>query len=555
MNQRLKDHSRIISILLILITLSGCSTVTKKQSASSNLHQSPQLTTLPTIYGDKAELYKNIILGRIALRKHLDQQALDYYVKALTIKANVEIAIEAINISEKLQQSETSIKIAQLWLIEEPDALIPLKLITYYAMSGEQNTKILSWIENIISLESDEKRLLIFFGRLIANKNQQIQTKALEIFNQLKTDHPNNLPVQLSVARIYQKQKLWDEALAITSRITESNPDYLVAWKLHALTLLAQEDMQGALKWYQKSVNAFPDSIELRQSLGHLSYELDYYPEAREQFLKLHEMSPSDSESKYMIAACYFAENNFPKSREYFVPLLRIKRHRNPVLYYLGEMARRDSKFNNAINFYKQVTESRYYQTAHITVARIIQHQDSDQKALEYLNSLKLETDDTDIRYMRALIAAQLNDINLAESDLRSIISSEPDHIDALNALGYTLADANKNLDEAKELIERAYNTEPNNPAIIDSMGWVLYRLGDFNEALLYLEKAHELEPSDETTSHLVLTLWNINQKQDAKDMLSSAIDKSPQSKILLRTLAQINTKIKTQSESTTSER
>ena len=540
MSHRLKDHSSIILTFLMFFNLSGCSTTSTKQSSDAHLYQAPQLTKLPTLYDDKAELYKNIILGRIALRKHLDQQALDYYMKALAIEGNAELALEAINISEKLKLSEVSVKIAQIWLLEKPNALIPLKLITYYSMSNEQNDKTLTWIENIIQLETDEKKLLIFLNRLIAN-NQKIQNKALKIFQQLKITHPENLSLQVAIARIYQKQKNWNQSLIITSKIIASHPDYLVAWKLHALTLLSNNDMEGALKWYQKSVVAFPDSIDLKQSLGHLLYEMDYYPEAREQFLKLHDMSPLDTEINYMIAACYFAENNFPKSREYYEPLLRIKRHRNPVLYYLGEMARRDSDFAGAINIYKQITESRYYQAAHIKVARLMQQQGNDQKALDYLINLKLEEKDIDIRYMRALIAAQLNDINLAESDLRTIIHSEPEHIDALNALGYTLADANRNLKEAKELIERAYHREPGNPAIIDSMGWVLFRMGDYSQALLYLEKAFELDPSDETTSHLVLTLWNMNQKQNAKDMLSSAIDKYPNSKILLRTLAQIN--------------
>jgi Flp pilus assembly protein TadD len=130
-----------------------------------------------------------------------------------------------------------------------------------------------------------------------------------------------------------------------------------------------------------------------------------------------------------------------------------------------------------------------------------------------------------------------LDRIDLLESDLRHILKQEPEHADALNALGYTLADRTDRLEEARELIERAYALKPDEPAIKDSMGWVLYRLGDPAAAEPYLQEALEQAADPEIAAHLGEVLWALGRKEEAAEVWDRALEAAPEHEYLLKTL------------------
>ena len=116
------------------------------------------------------------------------------------------------------------------------------------------------------------------------------------------------------------------------------------------------------------------------------------------------------------------------------------------------------------------------------------------------------------------------------ERDLRIVLEQDPDNADALNALGYTLADRNERLDEAFSLVARALKLRPDSPAIMDSMGWVLYRQGDLVQAASYLRKALDLSDDDEIAAHLGEVLWMKGQREDAQAVWREALVHTPDS-------------------------
>ncbi|MCB1848460.1 MAG: tetratricopeptide repeat protein, partial [Halieaceae bacterium] len=129
--------------------------------------------------------------------------------------------------------------------------------------------------------------------------------------------------------------------------------------------------------------------------------------------------------------------------------------------------------------------------------------------ALAVINeALQQMPDSTALRYARAMLAEELGDLALLESDLRRIIAEEPDNATAMNALGYTLANRTRRYEEAYGLISQALALQPNEPAIMDSMGWVLYRMNRNEEALDYLARAYAAFPDPEVAAHLGEVLW-----------------------------------------------
>ena len=127
--------------------------------------------------------------------------------------------------------------------------------------------------------------------------------------------------------------------------------------------------------------------------------------------------------------------------------------------------------------------------------------------------------------------------LDILERDLGQIIANDPDNADALNALGYTLTDQTDRHEEALELIERALAIKPDEAAFIDSLGWVHYRLKNFDLAIQHLRRALELFQNDEVAAHLGEALWVIGNTEEAREVWNKALELAPESEILLEVI------------------
>jgi Flp pilus assembly protein TadD len=148
--------------------------------------------------------------------------------------------------------------------------------------------------------------------------------------------------------------------------------------------------------------------------------------------------------------------------------------------------------------------------------------------------------DDTRLLYARALLNDDLNHVDAAVSDLRRVLELKPNDADALNALGYTLADRKGDQKEALRLIERALVLRPDEPAIMDSLGWVQYRLGQMDEAVTHLRTAYAKQPDPEIAAHLGEVLWVSGKKDEAKKVWEQGRKKDAQNKVLLETIQRL---------------
>ena len=144
------------------------------------------------------------------------------------------------------------------------------------------------------------------------------------------------------------------------------------------------------------------------------------------------------------------------------------------------------------------------------------------------------------LRYARAMLADQQGEVDLMESDLRAILAGDPDNATALNALGYTLTNRTQRYDEAYALISRALALEPDEPAILDSMGWVLFRKGRLDESLQYLNRAYAAFPDPEVAAHLGEVLWTMGRTEQALRIWRDALAQSPDHDVIMGTLRRL---------------
>jgi tetratricopeptide (TPR) repeat protein len=237
---------------------------------------------------------------------------------------------------------------------------------------------------------------------------------------------------------------------------------------------------------------------------------------------------------------------------------------------YLGQVAEQRKQYDQAAAWYQQIESGNFYFEAQARLSLTLAKRGQLQEARELLHALQPETeqqqvqrilteeqmlseakqydealhvlsaalkdlpDNTDLLYARALVAEKLNRIDLHEADLRKVLSKEPKNAHALNALGYTLADRTTRYKEALELLEQALALKPDDPFIMDSMGWVQYRLGNHAEAVRYLKSALEKRPDAEIAAHLGEVLWVSGDRAGAESVWSRALKDTPDNEVLM---------------------
>lgn len=249
-------------------------------------------------------------------------------------------------------------------------------------------------------------------------------------------------------------------------------------------------------------------------------------------------------------------------------------------LYLLGQIAELIGKDTQAADWYRQVPEDdeRWFDAGIRTVV-LIDKQGDAEAALRKINELRLavgtdsrETvdlylleadllsrkakkreaiavytrgleqlhDEPRLLYARAMLYIEIDDIDAGERDLRALLATDPDSADALNALGYTLADRTDRYAEANALIEKAIKIKPDEPAIIDSYGWVQYRLGNLDEAVRLLRKAFEKQPDSEVAAHLGEVLWVRGDREEARQVWEQGRKKDAENKVLIETMKRL---------------
>ncbi|KMM76271.1 membrane protein [Xanthomonas sp. NCPPB 1128] len=178
---------------------------------------------------------------------------------------------------------------------------------------------------------------------------------------------------------------------------------------------------------------------------------------------------------------------------------------------------------------------------AYVLEAELRQRSGDDAGELQvFERGLAAYPDDNALLYARGLSWERRDRIDRAEADLRKILVTDPENVAALNALGYTLADRTKRYREALQLIDRARTADPDNAAIIDSYGWVLYRLGKTQEALVQLRRAWSLVKDPEIAAHIGQVLWEQGKHEEANKYFDEARKLDPDNRALRRALEQV---------------
>ena len=263
---------------------------------------------------------------------------------------------------------------------------------------------------------------------------------------------------------------------------------------------------------------------------------MDKLDEAKQYLERLHAHRLYASESAYFIAQLEAGRKNYAEAEVWFK---QVRNGKYTFEAYLGLVMvyAQQKKFEQAFKLLEHPSANNSKQNAEILQikAEVYAQAEDYIKAYDiYTEALALAPDNHDIRYGRAMLAEKFGRIDLLEKDLHIILAVKPRDNQALNALGYTLADRTTRYKEARLYIERALEVNPEDVATLDSMGWVLYKMGEQAEALKYLKRAYDKDPDSEIAAHYGEVLWVTGQTRKARSIWDKALINDPEHRVLI---------------------
>ncbi|MGH8597066.1 MAG: tetratricopeptide repeat protein [Gammaproteobacteria bacterium] len=340
-----------------------------------------------------------------------------------------------------------------------------------------------------------------------------------------------------------------------------------------ALAYVAALEKEGlvaeALQFLERALKRTPGEFGLRLLYARMLAEADRFEDARSEFRRLNRQAPDSTDVIYALGLLNLQTNRLDEANENFRTLAGYPERQNDASFYLGQISETRQQTESALDFYRKVSDGTSHFQAQVRIAVLLAGQKRATEARTVLANLRPDSDeqrkqavlveaeilaeqqdyanamavfdkalngsyDATLLYSRAMLAERMNRLDVLEADLREILKREPDNSDALNALGFTLADRTARSEEAHALIKRALELTPDNFYVLDSMGWVLYRLGRLEEAVPYLQKARAQRNDPEVAAHLGEVLWVLGRQDDAREVWDSALEVHPKDQKIL---------------------
>ena len=384
------------------------------------------------------------------------------------------------------------------------------------AFAAGNNSRAVQEAKHALKLAPDSELAVLTLAQVLPDKSDTLKT-----LSDFLSSHPKAREIRLAYARMLVEQKQYAQAVAEFKTLLKEQPQDLTV--LYALGLLSAQnnnlkEAEQYLTTYMKVLGTQPDDErDPTQALIILTQIAEERNDIKSA-LKWLEQVDSTSSNSY----------------------LNVQIKRAQLIAKSGDLsgARKLLKELNGTSEEEQVQ-------ALAAEAQILKTANHAQEAMSVLeNGLKKFPDNVDLLYDYAMAAEKLNNLTAMETSLRKVIKLAPNNQHAYNALGYSFAERNIRLEEAYMLIEKALQLAPEDPFIMDSMGWVQFRLGRLREAEAMLRRAYELRPDAEIATHLGEVLWVKGQQEDAKKLWRDANIKDPKNDTLKNTLGRFQVKL-----------
>lgn len=564
------------ALFLALVMLGGCQSLAPVDtpSAQAQKESTPAPAEKPVVYGSfTQDTMYSLLVAELAGQRNRFDIALDNYVSQAATTQDPAVSERAFRIAEYVGADDAALDTALIWARNNPENLESQRAAAIQLARAGRYDDSMRYMERVLQGQGDTH--FDFLALAAAETDTDTRNALIKSFDRLLAKYPSNGQLVFGKALLLQQNGDSEQSL----KLLEDNPpkDGEIA-PILLRTRLLQSLGRGkeGLSILEKSLKKYPDEKRLRLTYARMLVEQDRMTDAKAQFANLLQQYPDDDDLRLSLALVCLEAKAWDEAAGYLEELVARDAHVDTAHLNLGRIFEERNDQQSALDEYAQVGPSQEFLPAQLRQADILisngnaaeasrrlkeardnqpdyaiqlylieaetqtanNHQE---RGWQVLNSaLKQYPDDMNLLYTRAMLAEKRDNLAQLEIDLRAILKRDPENAMALNALGYTLADRTTRYAEAKELIEKAHTINPDDPAVLDSLGWVNFRMGNLDEAERLLRLALERFPDHEVAAHLGEVLWARGKEREARQVWAKAFEDQPDSPVLRSTVQRL---------------
>lgn len=523
-----------------------------------------------------SDLLYEFLLAEVAAQRGNASISAQAYVDLALRTRDPRIARRAHDIALAARAPELAIEAAQIWLAADPSSVDARRRLAALLLAMHRVDEARPHLQKLLSEgEVDRGEAFTQLSRLLA-RNPDHEAN-LRIVRDLAAGYPELPEARFAVAHAAGEADQYDLALREAREALRLKPDWELAVLLEAQLIQKTAGNDAARERLEAYLKNHPDSVDVRLNHGRLLVADKRYADARDEFEALLKLNPLNSDALYAAAILSLELKDYAAAEGYIRRLLDLNyRDRETMLLYLGQIAEEEKRYADALRWYADITGGEHLLTARTRQAGVMAKQGDLAGARKFLRQVSVPSNqqrvrlilaeaqllrdagqhkeafdvlsrgldklpnDPDLLYDQAMVAEKLNRMDVLESSLRKLMRIRPDHPHAYNALGYSFADRNVRLNEARTLIEKALKLAPADVFILDSMGWVLYRQGEHEEALKYLQRAYAMRKDPEIAAHLGEVLWTSGRRDEARAIWAEASAADPANEALRKVMQRL---------------
>lgn len=559
--------------LSFALVIAGCTVGTQSYAeppAALSALAGPLLPKEPFQSEASYQLY-NTLVAEMLIRQGKIKQAAQHYVLAVGQSKDKALAKRATETA--IQAGEPVLAKAALdqWATLEPDVVeVHQYRVLLNAQLGNYDAAVEDaiWVRDHI--EKKEGHGFEYVVSLLALDAGPVN--AYEVIKRYATKAENTPKVQLVLATFALSANKPEAVLEGTESVQKSGDaaQKEEAVRLRAKALLSLDrvsDALGALEPYAKSTK----NQELKLEYGRMLIMADRREDARPIYKQLYAEQPENADILYTLGLLHLEQEEFSFAEPLMKKLLEIPERKYEANYFLAQIYEGQKRTDEALTAYDEALNGDFARdaigrksallhkekglaaaeawleglldkatmpeqkvTALMAKGQLLHDASEYQKAIDTFNKAEeFGSKKRDILYARSLSYDRMGNVAQAEKDLRELIKLDPKDADALNALGYMLVVSSTRYQDAHDLIKQALELRPDSPAVMDSMGWVLFKKGDAKGAEEWLSKAYDKMPDPEIAAHLIEVLSVNGKRDDARKLFKEMIAKYPDDKQL----------------------
>jgi tetratricopeptide (TPR) repeat protein len=472
---------------------------------------------------------------------------------------------------------------AKLWVeLDANSTEAQQAAVQIYVINGDFNAAK-TLLQKLLANTETQSNGFLYLNTLFSH--QANRNTVLQLVQDLAAPYKQLAEAHFSVAQTAFQANNLSLALKESTLANQLKPHWEIA-AIQQADILYSTSPDHAISFYRNFLGDNADANDARLNLARMLIKQSRFNEAKPELVKLSKLANSNPEILVVVGLLFVQSNQFNDAEKYFLQALDSEiKNKDPIYLYLGQIAEKNKNDTEAINWYNKVQQlatnknnqqNDHYLDAKLSAANVINRSQGADIAIKMLDDLENLSDiqlaqvitaqanilaqskrhqesfellgkavanmpnTSELIYEYAMSAERVQQYTVLETQLRLLIKIKPTFAQAYNALGYSFADRNVKLEEANRLIAKALELSPGDHYIMDSMGWVQYRLGNLDKAYEYLNKAYNLQNDSEIAAHLGEVLWKQGKHDEASKIWDEGLKANSQNETILKTIKKL---------------